>query len=131
MLEINDVVLYCIVLYCIVLYCIAYTFGNLVKRMCAELQPSRHIARNYNQAGKSRNISLTTVPVVNGNVTFDIGVFAAAVVAKIIQWGFDKGLWGPVTFNAPDGAGTQLRYSPRTAACLRLRCHCHFINRST
>ena len=39
--------------------------------------------------------------------------------------------WGPVTFNAPDGAGTQLRYSPRTAACLRLRCHCHFLNRST
>ena len=36
--------------------------------------------------------------------------------------------WGPVTFNAPDGAGTQLRYSPRTAARLRLRCHCHFIN---
>ena len=32
--------------------------------------------------------------------------------------------WGPVTFNAPDGAGTQLRYSPRTAAWLRLRCHC-------
>ena len=39
--------------------------------------------------------------------------------------------WGPVTFNAPDGAGTQLRYSPRTAACLRVRCHCHFTNRST
>ena len=34
--------------------------------------------------------------------------------------------WGPVTFNAPDGAGTQLRYSPLTTACLRLRCHRHF-----
>ncbi len=35
--------------------------------------------------GKSQNISLTTVPVVNGNVTFDIDVYAAAVVAKIIR----------------------------------------------
>ena len=35
--------------------------------------------------GKSRNISLATVPVVNGNVTFDIDVFAAAVVAEIIR----------------------------------------------
>ena len=33
--------------------------------------------------GKSRNISLATVPVVNGNVTFDIDVFAAAVVAEV------------------------------------------------
>ena len=28
---------------------------------------------------------------------------------------------GSVTCNAPDGAGTQLRYSPLTAACSRLR----------